>query len=227
MGAGANRRIIYVCLVLATLGACRKEFARPAPEKLVLGQVTRPEILLAYGKPVWERTNVVGAPATRAPSEPGSASGTFRTLSYHYRDPAEVFLQGASAGEKTIVFEFVNDRLFAYNFVSSFHSDSSNFDESNVVQLENGRTTREDVEALFGPPGGRAVFPATALAVGEEKWIYQYAVGVGSERERKRLDLVFTNDGKLRDFRFVSRSGFVPSTGHGVAAPVPIIIPAR
>lgn len=150
------------------------------------------------------------------------AAGTFITMNYIYTDPMSKFLGGLPR-QKQIVFEFFNDRLYAYNFISDVDDDNSNFDEAKVAELENGRTTREQATALLGPPTGRAVFPAVPAA--GEKLVYQYVTGTTSTRESKRLELLFDN-GTLRDFNFVSRSGIPAPVQRGATA-VPIIIPTR
>jgi hypothetical protein len=219
------RRVIAGCLFLLVLGACHqsKEFARPTPDSLVLGQATRQDIETAYGRPYAERTNIVSAPPARSNGSPETASGRFTVLNYRYSDPAALFLAGASAGQKIIAFEFFNDRLYAYNFVSDVASDSSNFDERKVDELEDGKTTREDAITLLGPPTGRATFPAVAVA--KEKLIYEYATGVGADRAAKRLELIFGGE-KLESFRFVSRTG-APQPIYPNVTPVPIVVLTR
>jgi len=215
-----------VCIALFILSACQqsKEFARPAPDSLVLGQVTRQDIESTYGRPYSERTNLISAPAARGTNGGlDSASGRFTVLNYRYSDPAAVFFAGVKAGQKIIAFEFFNGRLYAYNFISNVDSDSSNFDEQKVQQLEDGKTTRQQVVTLFGAPTGRAVFPGALL--GHEKLIYEYATGIGSDRISKRLEMLFEGE-TLESFRFVSRTG-APEPAYPNTTPIPIVVPTR
>jgi hypothetical protein len=218
-----RRTLLAVICFGLLLGACDKDFTRPEPDALKLGEVTRPEIVKNYGNPYSERTTVVGAPAARTiAADGGPVAGTFATLNYIYTDPMSKFLN--TFRRKQIVFEFFNDRLYAYNFVSDVAEDETNFDESNVRELENGRTTREQATSLLGLPSGRAVFPA--VPAGVEKLIYQYVTGIGEHRESKRLELMFER-AVLKNFSFVTQSGTPQPPQSGGARTVPVIIPTR
>src|SRR4051812_20144586 len=112
------RPLAVFCFAMLALAGCEKEFARPAPESLILGRVTQQEIRVSYGRPVAERTSIVGAPvgAARGAGAMPAVAGRFTVLTYVYTPPgARLF--AAQPHQKQIVFEFFNDRLYAYNFV--------------------------------------------------------------------------------------------------------------
>jgi hypothetical protein len=70
--------------------------------------------------------------------------------------------------------------------------------------------------AIFGQPGGRAVFPAAP--VGTEKYIYLYSITGMHRKIDKRLDVTIGDDDRVRDFSLSSES--VP-----VSRPAPVIMP--
>lgn len=222
------RLLVSLCALLLVVSACRnsKEFSRPTPEKLQLGVLTKDDILRDYGRPIAQRTNVVGAPATGTRgSDSGPVSGTFILLNYRYRNPADAFFAVPGTSEKFLAFEFFNERLYAYSFVSDVASDSSNFDETKVSHLENGRTKRDEAEALLGPPSGRAVFPA--VGPDEEKLLYRYMTG-GQTIEVKNLELIFDGNETLKDFSFVSRNLTQPGTfGQPGIVTIPVLPATR
>jgi hypothetical protein len=233
------RGVLILVVLMLTACTSGKEFARPVPDSLALGHVTRAEIMAAYGKPYRETTRVVTASenlgATGATSAvlsdapaltPGATatSGTLTTLIYSFVDRTENFLIGSPPKQKVIAFEFANNKLFAYNFVSDFEADSSNFDEARIAHLERGKTSKGDAAALFGTPTGRSVFPA--VRPGDEKFVYQYFGKSRRQLSVKRLELVFADDDRLRDFTLVNDVGPAPAPTGG-SAPVPIFIPRR
>jgi hypothetical protein len=217
------RRFSIIC-VLLLLSGCHnaKEFSRPSPETLHLGQMTKQEVLSIYGDPTREETTALTV-SKIAQDSPGLPSDLkVIRLTYYYRDPMMVALDpaGNSGKIKLITFDFANDRLFAYNFRSTFRDDTSNFDEKKTTLLESGKTTRDDVVALFGQPTGRSVFPAAAPGV--EVYTYDFSVTGQFRRINKRLDVAVGGDGIVQTFNLVQETVPVYRGGDYVA---PIIIP--
>lgn len=202
------RRIAYVLVALAAVGCTSgRDFTRPAADSLSLGTVTRADILAAYGRPDRQLTRVVAAPAADngSSSAQAPAMGALTSLFYSYEEPLGVAWAGPPPHQKLLKFDFANDRLFSYSYLSNFERDSSDFDEAKMAALANGVTTKGDVLSLLGEPSGRAVFPA--LLPGDERYVYQFVDATRGERLVKRLELVFDDDGVLRDFGFVSDLG--------------------
>jgi hypothetical protein len=225
--------VVGLLLVAMLVGSCTvgKEFTRPMPDQLELGNVTKEDILRLYGKPERQEVSRITAPAGsgRAPlggDAPPVLGGTITTLTYSHADVTKaVFLPGALPVTKTIVFDFFNDKLVGYNFLSNFEADSSNFDENRIESLAKGVATREDVTRLLGAPTGRAIFPATS-DIANERYTYQYSEISDGQRNAKRLDIEFDQDGTLVDARFKSsNSPFVPPRPPG--ALLPIVIPQK
>jgi hypothetical protein len=208
------------CLLIALLAAgCAggRDFARPAADALPLGITTRADILAAYGKPDRQLVRVVAAPddgsGAAAPDAP--TMGALTSLFYAYEDRAA--FAGSGRKQKLLKFDFANDRLFAYSFLSNIPRDSSDFDEVKMARLANGVTTKDEVRALFGEPSGRAMFPA--LLPGDERYVYQFVDAAAGEKLQKRLELVFDEEDVLRDFSFVSDLGPAPRGRDGAPAP--------
>jgi hypothetical protein len=213
------RRIASLLLALAAAAcASGRDFARPAADVLPLGLVTRADIVATYGRPDRQLVRVVSAPAegsgASAPDTP--AMGALTSLFYAYEDRGGAFGSGARQ-QKLLKFDFANDRLFAYSFLSNVRRDSSDFDEAKMARLANGVTTKDEVRALFGDPSGRAMFPA--LLPGDERYVYQFVDTANGEKLVKRLELVFGDDDVLREFSFVSDLGPAPRARGGASAP--------
>jgi hypothetical protein len=212
------RRFALALLALAAAScATGRDFARPAADALPLGITTRADILAAYGKPDRQLVRVVSAPegGSGAGARDAPTMGALTSLFYTYEDQAP--FGSGERRQKLLKFDFANDRLFAYSFLSNIPRDSSDFDEVRMTGLANGVTTKDEVRALFGEPSGRAMFPA--LLPGDERYVYQFVDAADGEKLLKRLELVFGEDDVLRDFSFVSDLGPAPRGRDGTPAP--------
>jgi hypothetical protein len=202
-----------------------QNFTRPSPESLALGSVGRADILASYGKPERELTRVIAAPAGfSGGSSEIPSSGLLTSLFYTYRDRTLTAWTGRDPLQKLIRFDFANDRLFAYRFLSTFEEDSSDFDDARVAQLVNGATTKQEAVALLGAPTGRSIFPA--VLPGDEKYVYQHVENRGGDRHVKSLELIFGDDDRLRDFSYLSDVGPAPRPTPA-SVPLPIFIPSK
>jgi hypothetical protein len=157
-------RHAVVFAVLATCGACTagRNFQEPSEESLVLGTTTIFEIRERFGKPRGEGST--------------TRNGcSMKTLTYAYARHRD--LGGAHAfgvvPARGITFTFFEDRLVGHSFVSSFEEDHTDFDESKLVQIQQGSSKRPDVVALLGPPRGRCIYPMSADK-GQEGVLYGY-----------------------------------------------------
>jgi hypothetical protein len=224
-------RRLATYLFLLCLGACHTghDFPRPTPDSLVLGQSMRAEILRTYGKPTRESSAVLSSAqtegVTRGEFDMTPVSGSFATLIYLYADRTRMVLMGARSPPpaKVAAFDFWNETLIAYNFVSTFKEESSNFDDSRIAEIRKGQSTKADIAQLFGPPSGRAIYPAVQHQ-GNEKFVYSYVQVRNSERFAKRLEVLFDANGIVLDYRFVSDTTPIVTAAPSSAA-VPIFIP--
>jgi hypothetical protein len=54
---------------------------------------------------------------------------------------------------------FLKGVLVGYEFTSSLPEDKTRFDDTKIPQIQRGQTTRAEVLALLGQPGGMYVYP--------------------------------------------------------------------
>ena len=142
------RRLVLLAALVAMnvlLVACAggKEFVRPSSDELVLGKTTEQEIRKRMGDP--ERQGTVFRNGQ-----------TVTTLSYGYA-LAVPYVDDVKT--RAMGFYFLNGTLVGYEFTSSFDGDKTRFDESKIGNIQRGQTTRQDVIALFGRPGGMYAYP--------------------------------------------------------------------
>lgn len=222
------QRLVFF-IAVSVLAGCTtgKDFNRPAPEMLWLGTTTRAEVVAVYGKPRTESTTIQSSGDAKQtgdenPLNPVRVDGAFNHLTYSFQDRS-ARLMGGGIKNKTLFFNFWNGTLVAYNFVSDFAEDSSNFDEAKVALLQKGQSSKSDVIAIIGSPSGRAIYPIIK-GKGDEKLIYAYFYMGDGSIHKKNLELLFDASSVLVDFRMLSDATPIPE------APVttvttPIFIP--
>jgi hypothetical protein len=169
---GETRSLALVACLALALAACTsrgKDFARPDPAGLVLGQTTLADAIARFGPPTARtvRRSLNPAPIQEDARNPfpvstaAQVAGTIEGLSYSYTTvemPGVVF--GAKSSQHKLLFlAFWNDRLVMYSFTSSFTKDAVSFDANRAQAFVRGRTTRPDVIQTFGPPTGEAIYP--------------------------------------------------------------------
>jgi outer membrane protein assembly factor BamE (lipoprotein component of BamABCDE complex) len=95
---------------------------------------------------------------------------------------------------------FLGVALFAtLAFYSACSNVGSNFDTNLVKQIQNGKTTIDDVEKLLGPPYKRGI------QNGNQVWTYEYdqyrALG---EKASKDLAIAFDSKGVVKSHQVMS-----------------------
>lgn len=207
-----------------------RDFAKPADETFPLGSTTRAEIEAKFGAPYQQSTmtraasDSTGQPAN--PFAPNTVAGTYASLVYAHSDRSATVLYGGRASAKAIDFIFWNDTLVAYNYVSNFTADSSNFDEAKISGIQKGRSQKAEVTALLGPPTGRRVFPLVRDN-GNEAFVYDYVIVADGQRHDKMLIVLFTPDGVATDYVFNSQDAPMPRVGATGTTFMPIFIPHK
>jgi hypothetical protein len=210
---------LALCLALS-LGACAsrgKDFSRPDPASLVLGQTTLAEATARFGPPTSRTTRRSLNPApvqeqARSPcpiSTTAKVAGTIDGLSYSYVNVATpgLVVGPISSHAKSLFLAFWNERLVMYSFSSSFSRDSVSYDESRARSFVPGQTTRADAVQALGPPTGEAVYPFVEKE-GTRLLIYQQVSSESSGAtplttetvtRRKALRLLFDASDRLID----------------------------
>lgn len=210
---------MVACLLLALNGCASsgKDFVRPDPSSLVLGQTTIADVVSKQGSPT---SRVVRQSLNPAPSrlqadepspafKPASVAGTIETLIYHYSYAAApgIVVGPIRARSKQLILTFWNDRLIFYSFDSGFSTDSTNFDENKALSFVSGQTTRSDVVRELGPPNGEGVYPFIAKE-GTRMLVYQHVSTQSSGltpgttefvRQRKTARFLFDSSDRLVD----------------------------
>jgi hypothetical protein len=158
---------IFLLPISCSVGTSGKNFVRPSNEFLILEKTTTGDIVSRFGLPLKEETLVRNGE---------------RFLNYGY-------IYTTTAKDKAIAedinpqraqfFYFSNDKLVGYEFFSSFREDNTDFDITTISQIRKGISTRSEVERLFGPPGGKAVYPLFPNK-DEEVLIYFYSQAKGN-----------------------------------------------
>jgi outer membrane protein assembly factor BamE (lipoprotein component of BamABCDE complex) len=193
-----TRTTIGFLMAIVTLiaGCAGTNFVRPQPDALVLGKTTYQEVLRQFGEPYRKGTAV-------------QEGLSVTTIAYSYSSAtAGTGLGGITPG-RTIAFSFVNDVLVGYDFISSYEADSTDFDETKLGQIEKGRTTRAQVEALLGRPGGMYAYPLIKNK-SEQALVYSYLKMTSGpfsvDMYQKKLVVVLDSNGVVTDVAF-STSG--------------------
>jgi hypothetical protein len=149
---------------LALAGCAGNNFVRPDPSSFVLGKTTQQEISQRMGKPY--RSGTVD-----------KNGKSLQSFSYAYANVGGDSLYKGVTAARSQGFYFADGTLVGTEYSSSFKADGSDFDESRVAMLEKGKSTKNDVISLFGPPGGEYIAP---LATSDRALVYMYSQTKGS-----------------------------------------------
>ncbi len=216
--AAARFAAIAVMLMTGACASSGKDFQRPDPNSLVLGQTTLSEVLTKFGPPLSQTTSSsdtsTGTPSRSQENRPAglrraSVPGQIESLRYQY---AHAALEGggAIARVRQFTLAFWNGRLVQYNYSSSFENDSTNFDPAKVSSFTRGQTTKAQALSALGQPGGQAIYPAVAKE-GTSELMYQYVVTGPRQAETtiKNLELLFDASDRLQEVLLLNevRSG--------------------
>ncbi len=92
--------------------------------------------------------------------ESGSKNGKpLRTIYYYYATDREPAVRAGVIAARELQYTFFNDVLVAEVFASTLWDDPTNFDDSKVSLIVQGKTTTAEVIAMLGRPAGRAIYP--------------------------------------------------------------------
>jgi hypothetical protein len=169
-------------LVAVLAGACLlgADFGRPDPASFTLGQTTEQEIRARFGKPAGETAARVGGKLVT-------------TLRYAYAEARSV-----AVPVRTMAYAFHEGRLVGFDYMSSFASDQTAFDELALKRIKRGETTRTESLDVVGKPTGQFIYPSFyASAPGRRADVYSHSrseklsSGVTLETTTKVLTITF------------------------------------
>lgn len=185
--------IVAVLLVLT--GCAGKNFVRPVDESMRLGKTTYSDVIQQMG-------------------EPGRAGDvlkndkTVKTATYAYANTGGEPLEVGVIPARAQSYYFHNEVLVGREFISSFKSDNSNFDETKVDSIIKGKTTREEVIQLLGRPSAAFIQPMVKETSGEALgYTYQKTSGgafSGFKFFRKALKVSFDDKNVVLDVDYSS-----------------------
>lgn len=198
------KRWLLLPLLLASLilGGCvtvrGTDFNRSAILNLVPGTTTKTEVLAIAGKPASERTFTIGEDVNgKALQDPFVIEEMWLYFQDNEAGPALAGIEPS----RSAALMFSRGVLLNYMTRSSFQSDSSNFDEAMVRQLERGRTTEADVVRIFGQPSGRGLYPFSKEVDGSVMHYQIYLFGKETRKgTSKRLTVYLNSSRVVTDF---------------------------
>jgi hypothetical protein len=189
-----SRLVSLLAIAAAMAGCAGTNFKRPDAGALEVGKSTSTHIAQVMGQPLQTGESLRNGEK-------------LKVLRYAYAEGAGTGKYPGVVPARAMVFITHNDLLVAEEFVSSFSTDATDFDEGKVPSLVKGKTTRNDVIALFGKPTGTAVHPFIKTK-GESAALYTYAQAKGNAFNmkfyNKSLIVSFDRTGIVTDVEFTS-----------------------
>ncbi|MCL2591640.1 MAG: hypothetical protein FWD67_12430 [Betaproteobacteria bacterium] len=144
-----------VAVMVSLLAGCAgKDFVRPSSDTFRLGQTTYAQVLQQMGEP-------------RKSGEVLKNDKNVKTATYVYASTGGEPLEEGVIPARALSYYFYNDILVGQEFLSSFKSDSSNFDESKISAISKEKTTRGEVIQLLGKPTATFVYPMIKQTSGD------------------------------------------------------------
>lgn len=189
-------RTALIASVLSLLAGCAgRDFVRPTSETFRLGQTTYAEVIQKMGPP--RRTGVAL-----------KNEKNVRAISYAYAATGGEPLEKGVVPARAQVYYFHNDSLVGQEFLSSFKSDNSNFDETKISAISKGKTTRTEVIQFLGRPSDTFVAPMVKETSGEAFGYGYQATRRGSfggfKFNSKTLRIAFDDNDKVSDVDYAS-----------------------
>lgn len=187
-------------LLAVFIGGCTTAYGvymvRPEPDSIKNGVTRYSQIVERFGIP-WTEHAVV------------KNQKRVKIISYAYapRGVEGIFVGGILSNARGLDFYLLNDVLVGHVFTSSMREDLTDFDDSKIGQIVKGRSTRTDVTALLGRPGGHFIYPMIETQSGEAA-VYQYSQvspGLfGPNIFWKSLVVTFDGSGLVTDVEYSS-----------------------
>lgn len=179
-GKATCLNVLLVLPVVCALASCTftagRDFVRPSPGSLVIGETTTSEVLARYGTPQ----------STGSETRGGQR---IDNIFYSYASNEKAVVNGATPA-RVLLFSFLNGRLVGYEFISSYPKDHTRFDPSKRSNIHIGSSTREDVINLMGAPNGELsgplVDPPAEYALVYSYYHTQVSVGFMDMRMHQR-----------------------------------------
>jgi hypothetical protein len=150
----AREKAGLLALLLALAGCAGSDFVRPAPDAFKLGETSYSQVVGQLGQP-------------RKSGDLLKNAKVVKSISYVYASAASEPSEDGAIPARGMTYYFYEDRLVGQEFLSSFKSDSSNFNEARVDSIKKGLTTRAEVIQTLGAPTALFIAPMVASTSGE------------------------------------------------------------
>ena len=184
--------LLGAALVLA--GCAGTKFVRPADSELQLGRTTEQQAVAVLGKPMQEASGLSNGKATR-------------TLGYAYASFGGEPKNAGVTPVHALSLVFHDGKLVGKEYLSNLKQDATDFDHTKVPQVEVGKTTLAQVNALFGPAPGEAIHPVIKQATGRAL-VYSYAEMRGFTQSTKKLTVVLDAQGTVVDVDYQNQGAW-------------------
>ncbi len=187
--------LLLAATLIALTGCAGKDFVRPDSAEVRVGQSTYSQVIGKMGNP-------------RSTGEILKNGETIKTITYAYAATGGEPLKQGVIPARAMGFYFHRDLLVGQEFLSSFKSDNSDFDESKVAEITKGKTTRSEVVQMVGKPTAFFTKPMVKETSGEAiGYTYQATTGgafSGFKNFRKTLRVAFDSDDRVLDVEYAT-----------------------
>lgn len=148
-------RFISLGALLSILVGCAgKNFVRPTSDTFQLGKTTYNQVIDRMGEP-------------RKTGEALKNDKPIKSATYAYAATGGEPLEEGVIPARAMVYYFYNDTLVGHEFLSSFKSDNSNFDNTKIENIKKGQTSRVEVINILGKPTASFIQPMVKNTSGE------------------------------------------------------------
>ncbi|MFA4846342.1 MAG: hypothetical protein WC654_07360 [Patescibacteria group bacterium] len=145
---------IFISILIVLSGCAGKDFVRPTQEAFKLGKTTYSQVVQQLGEPRREGTLLKN-------------DKNLKSITYAYAAVGGEPLEEGVIPARAMSYYFFEETLVGQEFVSSFKSDNSNFDDTKIPAIVKGKTTRSEIIQLIGRPSGSYVPPMVKATTGE------------------------------------------------------------
>jgi len=189
------RTACLISLLSVLVGCAGKDFVRPSPQDFTLGKTSYSQVIQRMGEP-------------RRASDILKNGKNVKAITYVYASKGSEALEADVTPARALTYFFYADTLVGQEFVSSFKSDNSNFDDKLVPSIRKGESTRSDVITLMGEPTATFIAPMVKETSGEAiGYTYQAVRGglfSGIKNSVKALRISFDDKGVVSDIEYAS-----------------------
>ncbi len=191
-----NMRTAFLVSLFSALAGCAgRNFVRPTPEAIKLGRTTYPQVIQQMGEP-------------KKVGEVLKNGCKIKTISYAYAASVGEPLEEGVIPARALTYYFYNDAVVGQEFISSFKSDSTNFDDNKIGSIVKGKTSRAEVIQLLGNPFASFI-PPMVKETPREAVGYSYVTTrggpfTGFKIFRKTLKITFDEKDQVSDVDYSS-----------------------